>query len=332
MHIAIAGAGLAGLALARKLTDSAHTFVILERRPAGHAQGWGIGLEPGTGLSALQALGIDIHSYSAPIETLRIRDASGHPAQTLRLPESAALRGVARPPLCRALLEGLEAYVRWDSGVIDVHTGPDGVHVRCTGGHELHADVLCGADGLHSRVREQVLGDPLRPLGVHLVAGWIRGQPRDPGSSLCSGGGVSFFEMPVGAAGDRVWSLGTSEAPRGDLRSWAHDQAEALPDTVHAQIDAADPLEHRELFDRDPVEGRGPSRIVLLGDAAHPMSPFRGKGGNLALLDAVELGTLLAGLDAPDEAALGVLEARLQERATPAQRASRSASIELHGG
>ena len=79
----------------------------------------------------------------------------------------------------------------------------------------------------------------------------------------------------------------------------------------------------------------GSSRVTLLGDAAHPMSPFKGQGANQALLDALLLaralrGSELCGGKAPLRSALAAYEAEMMRRATPKVLKSREAAEQLH--
>ena len=79
----------------------------------------------------------------------------------------------------------------------------------------------------------------------------------------------------------------------------------------------------------------GSSRVTLLGDAAHPMSPFKGQGANQALLDAVALAKALRGSDlcgggAPLADALATYEAEMMRRARPKVLKSREAAEQLH--
>ena len=167
--------------------------------------------------------------------------------------------------------------------------------LRLTDGSEIQADLIVGADGLHSNLRAEILGDA---------------EPDDSG--IVAYRGVSLWERPVPTgewwAGESIagllplpegkvyWYLAHRGDPEPDLIGRLLDQYdEPLPRVVSA-TPAGEILCHR-LYDRDPVDSWSRGSTTLLGDAAHPMLPFLGQGACAALEDAVVLGDAVAKAD-----------------------------------
>jgi 2-polyprenyl-6-methoxyphenol hydroxylase-like FAD-dependent oxidoreductase len=188
----------------------------------------------------------------------------------------------------------------------------------------VDADLLVGADGLRSAVRRQLLGDgEPRYRGYTSVRGTGPRPPAHPHGFIAHGRGLILFTAPVDA--EHVYWVASIAAPEGRWpakdRATAHrDLLDALrgwhPDLV-APVAAADPgqLVLTDIHDRDPVPDWHRGRVVLLGDAAHPMSYTLGQGANQALEDAVTLAHHLAHGPGPDAALAAYAAARVPRTA-----------------
>lgn len=193
----------------------------------------------------------------------------------------------------------------------------DDVTLEFSDGSAVRANVLVGADGIYSSVRRQLLGAndvPLRFLGCLVVLGIVDCiHPLFRRRILQTvDGSTRIFVMPFTERGEFsdadtvMWQL-SFPLDEAEARRLAADpvllRAEALRRCAawHApmpELLAATQPEHicgTPVFDRDPpLATHCSGRVVLIGDAAHPMSPFKGQGANQALLDAVDLAHELA--------------------------------------
>lgn len=172
-------------------------------------------------------------------------------------------------------------------------------------GREVRGAALVGADGLRSTVRGALLGhSPPVYRGYTSVRGRCDRPPSGARAAVVNGAGAQLFVAPVG--GGRVyWTAKVTAAegvwpalgPRG---AWERlvGLTERWPGPAAALVRDSDPadLAVTDIHDRDPVHDWAAGRVVLLGDAAHPMVPALGQGANLALEDAVVLGDALDGV------------------------------------
>ena len=321
----VAGAGIGGLAAAIALRRSGWEVEVLERDAEIRPLGAGLSIWP-NGVVALRKLGLGEIAEGPDVPrgggALRRPDGSALASFDPTAIENrfgAPLVGVHRRDLHEALLAAQTVQPRLGSEVVSVSAG----EVRTADGAALRADLIVGADGLGSAVREAIL-DPADPVDSGIVA--FRGIAESPaevpaGEMWASGcaagllplaGGLTYWYVAFhGEAGDR-----------DVLDARAAEFASPLPELVDA-TDPAAVLSHR-LFDRDPVRTWSNGPITLLGDAAHPMLPFLGQGACSALEDAVALGETLAVGDV--EAGLAAYEAARVKPTTVLVKRSRSAA------
>lgn len=200
--------------------------------------------------------------------------------------------------------------------------GPDGVFVKLADGTEVRGDLLVAADGLRSAVRAQMLQEPAPRYsgytswrGVCEVSGGVRPDY----TSESWGPGVRFGVVPIGN-GQTYW-FATANAPEHGV-----DQPDARTELLkrfagwHAPIPQLiqntpnSAILRTDIHDRPPIKQWTKGRVVLLGDAAHPMTPNMGQGGCQAVEDAVVLARCLA-VEAELPAALGRYQALRVKRA-----------------
>ena len=199
-------------------------------------------------------------------------------------------------------------------------------------GRQHHCDFLIGADGLHSIVRQQLIGD-----GLPRYAGYTcwRGMAEYEGKSLppglgfeAWGRGARFAIQHCGAG--RVFWYATRNAPEGSLDgpngrkqdvvdlfgNW-HDP---ITSVIAATNDGS--ILKNDIVDRKPIKQWGQGRITLLGDAAHPTTPNFGQGACQAMEDAIVLANCI---DQAQEivTALRNYEARRRERTAYVTKTSR---------
>lgn len=242
--------------------------------------------------------------------------------------------------------------VQWNKQLVRYTESDDGVSLEFADGTVEQADVLIGADGIYSSVRRQMLGAddiPLRFLGVLVVLGIVECiHPLFRRRILQTvDGSTRIFVMPFTDKGEFsdadtvMWQLSfpldEAEARRLSadpvlLRAEAMRRCAAWFSPMPELLAATAP-EHicgTPVFDRDPpIESQRSRRVVLIGDAAHPMSPFKGQGANQALLDAVDLAEELTSTPSID-AAIGVYQRLMCERSSVQVMSSRDRVVRLH--
>ena len=215
----VVGAGVAGLATARALTRAGVPVTVIERRSAWRPEGTGIFLL-GNATRALRALGLHarVAATAAPIRRQRLCDPHGRTVSEVDL--DALWRGVGpclalhRADLHAALREGVD--VRLGAALHGLDAREDGV--RCLlgeGGPALEAELVVGADGLHSTVRALGLEarDAVRPLGQRAWRWVVEGHGEGDTWTGLLGARAVFLVLPIG--GGRAYCYADSASNSG---------------------------------------------------------------------------------------------------------------------
>ena len=313
VEVLVVGGGIGGLTTAVALRKAGCDVQVLERAEDISAVGAGIVVQTNA-MIALQEIGVadDISAAGVHIRSGRISSWSGSLLMELDSPDTLVL-GVAihRDDLQRILYEhaGHES-VRTRSPVASYRLAEDRVVAVLESGDEVSGDLLVGADGIHSTVRAQHLGDgPPRYSGYTCWRGitphaeqFERGQVFEIWGVGKRFGGVHVDERlywfaPVNAAAGGRDDPGQVKAALLDLfGDWPEQVRITIDQTPESAIIRNDIIDRR--FRRE--WGRG--RMTLLGDAAHPMTPDMGQGACQAIEDAVVLGRCITETDDPVEA------------------------------
>ena len=310
MNILIVGGGIGGLTCAFSLERAGHAVTLVERAPQFSPVGAGIVLAPNA-RSILQWLGVPLERYGERVTALDVVDAAGKRLQRMDASRLKARYGepwaFARPALHEALCEALPARVSLRLGVNlrGLRVEKDAVYATFEGATaEERYDVVVGADGLRSSVREHVVGPvEYRYSGMTCYRGLIP----NPGleRAIEAWGGPARIGMVPLAHGQLYYYLVLSAPRRAPAltllelqAACAHIRGEVTQ--LWAALKEQPPL-HHDLEELDaPVWGV--ERVLLLGDAAHAMTPNQGQGAAMAIEDAL---ALTSALEPGVEGALG---------------------------
>lgn len=354
MRIAIIGAGLAGLTLARLLEGSRHDVRVFEQAPALEEIGAGVQIGP-NGVRVLRAAGLGraFDKIGVPATSVlgrkwdtdevvsdqRFLDEDGQPVY------GELFLHCHRAALQMALAEGLPpGTVTLDRRVVGVRDVANGAIVGFADGTSEIADVVVGADGIHSATRgavQEVTAAP-RFTGMAVFRGLI---PKDSlaGLSLQELDGIATkWWGPIPSHHAVAYRLGDGSMnfvgviPQStwDEESW-HFEGDVVelqqafrdfPEPVPALLERMPRTLKWALFDRDVLDGWTSRHVVLVGDACHAMVPFMGQGACQAFEDTAVLARVLRDVsDATDlPAAFGRYEANRGPRVRLIHESSRT--------
>jgi 2-polyprenyl-6-methoxyphenol hydroxylase-like FAD-dependent oxidoreductase len=330
LHVSIIGGGIGGLAAAAALQRQGIQVTLFERNPELREIGAGLTLWA-NGVQVLRHLGLAdaLAAVSTRLTHFECWSWRGKRLGSLRLDSlerrvEAPSLGIHRADLLRLLAGAVsQRSIHVQAHCVGFSSEQGHVISQFADGHELQTDLLVGADGLYSVIREQLLGkQPPRYSGYTCWRGVALFEDRhvSPGiSSETWGRGRRFGMLPIGNG--RVFWYATLNCPAGERDRAGERKANLLRlfrgwrEPIERLIEATDEEEilRNDLFDRRPVRHWGRGRVTLLGDAAHPPTPNLGQGACQALEDALVLAGCLAGQREP-MAALRAYEARRRKR------------------
>jgi 2-polyprenyl-6-methoxyphenol hydroxylase-like FAD-dependent oxidoreductase len=314
IRVAVIGAGMGGLTAALTLDRLGVDVRVFDRARELRALGGGLALRP-PAAKALEYLGIEPLEVGAPSQPRYARKDGRILATFPALPADERMAGfplylgALRSGLYATMLERLPAE-RIDVGkrAVSVEQDEHSATVHFDDGTEYSADIVIGADGINSLVR--TVFEPVQPPREHNVIAWIGhtfydGIPdRSETRLTLDPSGYQISYSPIvhhGRPGWHWWALESwnpAVAPATGADALAHVRE------ITAGMPAPFPslLEHTDagdiipwiIRDRPPLTQWTDGRIVLIGDAAHPTSPYSGYGAGMAIIDGFTLGSMIA--------------------------------------
>jgi 2-polyprenyl-6-methoxyphenol hydroxylase-like FAD-dependent oxidoreductase len=315
----VIGGGIGGLTAAvalRRRGIDAHVF---EAAPALQPVGKGIWV-PTNAMQVLDRLGLAgaVHAAGCPLERIEVCNLAGAVLMAVDVRAFAAKYGhptisIHRADLVRVLAGALPPdALHLGKRLTGLAASDDGVIARFDDGSEARGDVLIGADGIRSAVRDYLFpGVPLRYSGQTCYRGVADLALPPELARTCREiwGGEARLGFSAVGEGPVYW-FGTVSRPEGSPLATGAALADELaaryapfPGPIPTIVRATPPGEiiRTDLHDIPPLRRWWQGRVALLGDAAHAMTPNLGQGGAQAIEDAYVLAEQL-GSRAPDAA------------------------------
>jgi len=335
VRVLISGAGVAGLALARFLERSGVEADLIDKTTAWGPAGYGISVW-GSGLRAFEKLGLidRVLEENPPVDAWVFCDHNGRVLRRAKvgLPDRPALTRIHRADLHALLREGLEPRIEMGVAIESAEPGPHDVRVRLSTGEERVYDLLIGADGLRSQVRQLCFDSwSVTDGGTDWWSFWApEGVYTPPGQTEVLGrDGKAFLIAPAGRRIEAAVAVARTPGDDGGtplerLRAVISSEDWVMGELV-ASLDEEAPLFHTRNFEVHVPDWRR-GRVLLIGDAAHALHPVLGMGASLALEDAWLLAEELE--SGPVDEALERFVARRKPRV---QRFQRLAAVTRRG-
>ena len=351
---AIVGAGLGGLTTAATLRLAGFDVQVYEQASRFTRIGAGIQMMPNS-MKVLRRIGVEARvrdSSFEPYSHLNRRGDTGEVMRELPMPESlfgAPYLCMHRGDLHQALRDGLPAdIVHRGKKLIGLEQHAASVTLHFDDGTTARADAVIGADGVHSRVRDIIVG-PDEPIHKGRIAyravfpSALMGGT-DAGRSRTKWWGPDRHIVIYYTKRDRSeiyfvtsvpepaeWLTRESWSAKGDVRELRNAYADFHAD-VRAVLDACPDCHKWAILEREPLPRWSDGHVVLLGDACHPMTPYMAQGAATAIEDAAVLARCVTDVNGQDlPAAFARYEAHRKPRTTKIQAIS-SANTWMKGG
>ncbi|BCW81438.1 NAD(P)/FAD-dependent oxidoreductase [Arthrobacter sp. NicSoilC5] len=339
LKIAIIGAGFGGAAAAKALSLLGADVKVYEQAPQMGEVGAGIGLRPAT-MARFRQWGIfdAIAKVSTASDYFEILSATGDPIMKDTWPEFGEEKHtylIHRRDFIDALLGVLpEGMVQLGHRLESIEDKGGSSVLTFANGETAEADLVVGADGIKSSVREQLFGDkgPVfsgeHAYRVVISADDAHGMVTDDNLRMYIGKGTKVYLLPLRHRNQMSFDI-TALNPDG---TWAPSiTKEDLLKTVEGFDERIvgiargldmDSVNIRAVYDIDPVDTWHTDSVVLMGDAAHSMLHHQGQGANSAIEDAGALADALAQAGSVKEA-LALFQATRKPVTDELQRISR---------
>jgi 6-hydroxynicotinate 3-monooxygenase len=354
LSIAIVGAGMGGMAAAATLSRVGFNVRLYEQATRFERIGAGIQMMPNS-MKVLRGIGVEERLRQTafePYSHLNREWDTGRVKRELPMPESlfgAPYLCMHRADLHQALSRAVpQEMLRLRKKLVGLSESRRRITLSFADGTREHADAVIGADGVHSIVREIIIGPDI-PIHKGRIAyraifssALLNGQ--DIGPSRTKWWGIDrhiviyyttatrselYFVTSVPEPAE--WMTRESWSAKGDVKE-LREAYEGFHSDVRAVLEACPDCHKWAILEREPLSRWSEGRIVLLGDACHPMTPYMAQGAATSIEDAAILARCLEEVDGEDiEGAFRRYEAHRKPRTSRIQAIS-SANTWMQGG
>lgn len=319
-RIAVAGAGIGGLALALALHSRGFAPVVFEKKTAEQLRTEGVFLTLApNGVNALRAFGLADEAIEAGLLTrglamynergkrLGLMEYGAH-ADKFGAPSVTIRRGA----LCGVLLDAVERAgidARFGEGIERVEDDADGVIVH--NGSTDHFDALVACDGLRSQVRRSIFPELPQPQYSGLIGTGgmteVKGIAPTNGIMNLTFGKRAFFGYLAEPGMPVMWfntypaseeQAGAVTDPKGYARFIENLHRDDPLDNAKIMAGVKEIDRNYPIYDMPELAHWSKGRVLLMGDAAHAVAPHSGQGASMAIEDAL---VLAASLEADDD-------------------------------
>ena len=317
--VAIIGAGPGGITAGLALRKAGIDAKVYERAEKVIPLGGAIILNA-VGLTILRRLGVDVEDIYNGVKA-EFRRYDGHvrarinvdPAILEEADASGWQSGMMRKELYARMLDVVpDDMIVPDYEMANFQQDEDGITVNFTNGEQIRTDVLVGADGIHSRVRNALFPDlpQPKPLGIAVWLGWCEAEDIDTNQCVIQHNrNYQMGYCPLIFEGKKCiewWMVERykGEAPPENVTEYVLGKIGHFAEPSGAILKQTDHDNHLFRWIVEYIPGLkkwSKGRATILGDAAHPTSPYAAYGAGMAIEDGYFLGKYLkeANLDDP---------------------------------
>lgn len=320
--IAIIGAGPGGIAAGIALSQAGFDVKIFEKSSAVTPLGGAIILNA-TGIVILRKWGVNVNDIFAAREP-QFRRYDGRIRVKFELDKSILDKagvtgwqsGMMRAELYERLLKVVpEGMIQTNHTYVSHAETGNTVQVKFANGNTYEADLLIGADGINSEVRQQLWGhsEP-KHLGIAVWLGWCELDGADRTNIIIlHNRKYQFGYAPLIFRGKNCYEwwfvekCGENQAKPDDVMGYIKERVGHFADPsakILAHTDPSHQLFRWVVKYRDPLKQWSKGRATIMGDAAHPTSPYAAYGAGMSIEDAFFLAKFLKGKDLSDITAL----------------------------
>lgn len=322
-RVAIAGGGPGAISTGLAFIKRGYDVRIFERQKECKAMGGAVLISTPV-LAVLRSYGLSMDNVGSHT-VLSFANKSG--VERVKLPFNAEVErrmgikgwfyGVLRSSIFKKMLELVPEGIIYTDHEFTAYTElEDGIEVHFKNGEKVTADILIGADGISSNVSRQAIGDPkLFHAGIRVWLAWCDYLPGiPPNQGVCSHdwqNQASYFPMiHEGKPAFEWWIVEPSwegkpgpEDPKAHLANILKDWSQPMP-RILENTNFDKQVYRWEVYNRPSMKKWSVGRVVCVGDAVHPVSPYAAYGMGMAIEDGYFLARALDGVDLRDTRAV----------------------------